>query len=208
MVGDVRAPRIRPPRRCRHCRARSRAWPAAGWPKWPRPARARGRRNRSAGRSCGEPRKSSGKSAINWPRCSRALMYHRMRCRTKPGMIVAEPASAARPTRGEPICRSSRCPSSAPPSSGRWRAPTAMCACAGEISGLPRRAFLGPLLLRAEGRQGQDRGRDLAHHRAGPQVQAGRRAGGDRHGAHHHLSRRRPSIRSSSMRWSRPASAR
>ena len=62
-----------------------------------------------------------------------------------------------------------------------------LCAPARRDIGLPRRPLLGPLLLRAQGRQGQDRGGDLAHHGAGPQVQAGGGAGGDRHRAHHVL---------------------
>ena len=42
----------------------------------------------------------------------------------------------------------------------------------------------------------------------GLRVQAGGRAGGDRHRAHHDLSRQVVHTRSSSTRWSRPASAR
>ena len=55
--------------------------------------------------------------------------------------------------------------------------------------GLSRRALVRPLLLRAEGRQGQDRRRDLAQHLRGPEVQAGRGAGGGGGRAHHVLPR-------------------
>ncbi len=43
----------------------------------------------------------------------------------------SQPAPPAQMPRGAPICRSTRCRSSAPPSSARWRAPTATCGCAG-----------------------------------------------------------------------------
>ena len=47
MVGDIERRRIRPPGRCRHCRARTRAVSPAGTPRSSRPAHVRDRRSRA-----------------------------------------------------------------------------------------------------------------------------------------------------------------
>ena len=55
--------------------------------------------------------------------------------------------------------------------------------------GFSRGAFLRALLFRAEGRERQDRGGDLAHHACADAVQAAGRPRGHRHRQAHHLSR-------------------
>ena len=77
----------------------------------------------------------------------------------------------------------------------------------GEISGFRGAAFLGPLLLRVKDDKAQIEAVIRRTHRAGPEVQAGRGPGGDRHRADH-VYPGKSIYQSSSTRWSRPASER
>ena len=166
VVGDVERDASRRPRRCRHCRARSRACRAAGWPRSPRPARARGRRSRSGGRSCDDVPAKALESQPSIGLVAARPHVSSKRSPNKAGEIRGRASQRRPPGRASAGANAPEFSVSElvvrhqADAGGRLR----LRAPARRDLGLPRPAFLRPLLFRAEGRQGQDRRRDLARH--------------------------------------------
>ena len=177
--------------RCRHCRARNRACRRAGSRRSSRPAHARGRRNRGSGCSCKDAG-LKGCSAIWCSMAARPLQEIRPRC-LKPALnnvvewTVSE-LSAALPTHRR----------------GRLR----LRAGARRDLRLQGRLALRPLLFPPQGRQGGARRRDLEGHFCAACGSSPRRGSTSSSPASSPPSPARRNTRSSSTRWSRPASAR
>ena len=161
-------PRIPPPRRCRHCRARNKAWSAGGWRTKPRPGHVPGRPIPPA--ECSHVRLAQIRAAKVCIICG-------------PMSETAE-SPAGRPGQSAGIFRQRIVRRPEADGGGGL----SLCPGAGRDFG-PEGGGFRPYLFRPQGRQGGPQRHRLEADRAAAESPARAGAGSDLHRPGHHLSR-------------------